>query len=97
MRLAAILLVGLIAVTAFGQNAPPRQRRQPVQIRVRHADPWAVKTLLEGGQLISPELSTILALMGAPPPVTQGANGLFQDGKFIVNPADNSLWFIPNN
>ncbi|MBC8066138.1 MAG: hypothetical protein H7Y17_15000, partial [Chlorobia bacterium] len=87
----------------------------------RHADPWAVKVLLEGGDLRHPELSTILALMGGGgqgglgggrgaggqgqggqgglggPGGGNGTSPLFPDGKFIVNPGDNSLWFIPNN
>ncbi len=108
MRIAAIALLGLAAVTAFGQVVPQlRIKRQPVQIKIRHADPWAVKTLLEGGELRHPELSTILALMGggqgqgqpgagAPGQGGNANNGLFPDGKFIVNPGDNTLWFIPN-
>lgn len=128
MKLAAIALLGLVAVTAFGQAVPQlRIKRQPVQIKIRHADPWAVKTLLEGGELRHPELSTILALMGGrggqggqaggqqggpnrgqgggtgqgntggtPGTGGSGVSPLFPDGKFIVNPADNSLWFIPN-
>lgn len=129
MKLAAIALVGLAAVTAFGQGVPQlRVKRQPVQIKIRHADPWAVKTLLEGGDLRHPELSTILALMGGGPggggagapggaggaggqgqgggrgagqpgQGGQGGSGtspLFPGGKFIVNPGDNSLWFIPD-
>lgn len=71
-------------------------RKQPIRIQIRHADPWAVKVLLEGGELRSPELSTILALMGGQPPASNGGNSLYPDGKFMVNPGDNSLWFIPN-
>lgn len=123
MRFAAIALMGLIAVSAVGQVVPQlRIKRQPVQIRIRHADPWAVKTLLEGGELRHPELSTILALMGGGPggggagapggagqgggrgqgagqpgQAGSGASPLFPGGKFIVNPGDNSLWFIPDS
>lgn len=129
MKLAAIALISLAAVTAFSQGVPQlRVKRQPIQIKIRHADPWAVKTLLEGGELRHPELSTILALMGGGPgggggagggapggaggaggqgqsggrgagQPGQGGNGtspLFPGGKFIVNPGDNSLWFIPD-
>lgn len=116
MRFATIALLGLLAVSAFGQGVPQlRIKRQPIQIKIRHADPWAVKTLLEGGELRHPELSTILALMGGgaggaggqgggrgagqPGQGGQGGSGtspLFPGGKFIVNPGDNSLWFIPD-
>ena len=98
MRVAALLVLSLLTVSVFAQGVPQlRLRRQPVRIQVRHADPWAIKTLLEGGQLQSPELSTILALMGSAPPANGNGTPLFPDGKFIVNPADNSLWFIPTN
>ncbi len=97
MKGVALVLLALSAVSAFGQTLQLRIKPQPIQIRVRHADPWAIKTMLEGGQLRSPELSTILALMGGPPPQGQtGGNPLFPDGKFIVNPGDNSLWYVPN-
>lgn len=84
---------------------------RPVQIRVRHADPWAVKAMLEGESLMSPEISTILLVLGvggnrsaqqggqgapglgAP---QGGSGGFITGGKLIVNPADNSLWFIPD-
>lgn len=129
MKLATVALISLAAVTGFSQGVPQlRVKRQPIQIKIRHADPWAVKTLLEGGELRHPELSTILALMGGgtgggagapggaggaggqgqgggrgtgqPGQGGQGGNGtspLFPGGKFIVNPGDNSLWFIPDS
>jgi hypothetical protein len=94
-------IIGLVSIvlatSAFAQNIQIKVKRQPVQLRVRHADPWAIKTLLEGGQLRSPELSTILALMGGQPPAgNNNGTPLFPDGKFVVNPGDNTLWFIPN-
>ncbi|MBN9500708.1 MAG: hypothetical protein BGO01_16375 [Armatimonadetes bacterium 55-13] len=95
--LAVLALAATIFSAAFAQGAKPTVRRQPVQLKVRHADPWAIKAMLEGQKIISPEISTILALMGMPPQTTQGTQGLFDDGKFLVNPNDNSLWFIPNN
>ena len=97
MRFAA--LFAFLALTTVGMcQVVPRItiRPQPVRIQVRHADPWAIKTLLDGGQLQSPELSTILALMGQAPPTNNSGSALFPDGRFMVNPADNSLWFIPN-
>lgn len=94
---ALALFVALLGGSALAQGTAPKVRRQPVQLKVRHADPWAVKALLEGQSIMSPELSTILNLMGVPPQASQGVNGLFTDGKLIINPADNSIWFIPNN
>ena len=97
MRHVCVAFLSLFAIAMVSaQGEQPKLRRQAVQLRVRHADPWAVKALMEGQQIMSPEISTILNLMGMPPQMSQGANGLFNDGKFIVNPADNSLWFIPN-
>lgn len=97
MRYLCLAIVAVCSVAICGaQGEQPKARRQAVQLRVRHADPWAVKALMEGQQIMSPEISTILNLMGMPPQMSQGANGLFNDGKFIVNPADNSLWFFPN-
>lgn len=98
MRSLALIALGVILMPfAFGQGSQIKLRRQPVQIRVRHADPWAIKAMLEGQSLQFPELSTVLAVMGMPPQASQGGKPLFDDGKFIVNPADNSLWFIPDN
>lgn len=108
MKTAVLALFAVLATAAFAQEAPnrggqstqPTIRRQPVQIRVRHADPWAIKALLEGQSITAPEISTILALMGMPQQAQQSAQNagkaLFDDGTFIVNPGDNSLWFIPN-
>jgi len=99
MRSLALIALGIALMPfAFGQGSQVKVRRQPVQIRVRHADPWAIKALLEGQSITAPELSTVLALMGMPAGATQGSGKpLFDDGKFIINPADNSLWFIPDN
>jgi hypothetical protein len=130
MKLAAFITISMLAVGAYAQGVPQfRLRPQPIQIKIRHADPWAVKTLLEGGELRAPELSTILALMGGTggqggqggqggagggrggaggaggrggaggAAGGQGGDGrspLFPGGRFIINPGDNSLWFIPD-
>jgi len=96
MKWAICILIAATTAMAAAQIPRITLRKQPIRIQVRHADPWAVKTMLEGGQIQSPELSTILALMGGQPPAPGGNGGLFPDGKFMVNPTDNSLWFIPN-
>ena len=96
MKWGICILAGILAASAVAQIPRITIRRQPVRIQVRHADPWMIKSLLEGGQIQSPELSTILALMGGQPPQGNGSNSLVTDGKLMVNPTDNSLWFIPN-
>jgi hypothetical protein len=69
---------------------------QPVRIQIRHADPWLVKAMLEGLMVRSPEISSVIAI-GGPNPITNGTGTpLIPNGTFMVNPADNSLWFIPN-
>ena len=98
MRSLALIALGLLVMPfASGQGIQIKVRRQPVQIRVRHADPWAIKAMLEGQSLAAPELSTVLAIMGMPAQAAQGGKPLFDDGHFIVNPGDNSLWFFPDN
>jgi len=46
--------------------------------------------------LVSPELSTLFFLMGAPQGAANGVNGLLEGGKLLVNPTDNSLWWYPD-
>ncbi len=85
-----VFLALALAVAALGAA------QDPIRLKIRHADPWAVKALLEGFQLRSPELSTIAlitgngGLMGA-----AAGQAFFKSGRFMVNPTDNSLWFIP--
>jgi hypothetical protein len=113
MKLLSALLIAAAATGAVAQDLPQTaaEATKPIRIRIRHADPWAVKTLLEGGELRFPELSTILNLGGAPGGGMQGGgagggqrpggqggtgNAWFVGGKLIVNPTDNSIWFIPD-
>lgn len=74
--------------------------RVPVKLPIRHADPWAVKAMIEGSSITQPELSTIMGVLGGT--ATTGANNrqggnspLLQDGFLVVNPTDNSLWWYP--
>lgn len=92
----------LLATAGQAQTAPgggnttgPRAFGDPIRIPVRHADPWAIKFMLEGQSLISPEVSTILAFNGIAPAAGAIANALFRNGILVVNAADNSLWFFP--
>lgn len=68
---------------------------QPVRLRIRHADPWMVKAMLEGQQVTAPEISTVWALNGMMPAAGQAVQNYFARGRFVVNAADNSLWFFP--
>ena len=68
---------------------------RPIRIAVLHADPYAVKAMLEGQPIVSPEVSTVLRLMGqgAAASAAQSAINLLMGGRLFVNPTDNSLWW----
>ncbi len=87
----------LAAVAAGVPALAAQNTRTPFKIQIRHADPWAVKALLEGNSLRSPELSTLPGFAGI---MSNGANAaqrqLLTDGFLVVNPTDNSLWYFPN-
>ena len=85
----ALGLLLLIPASLFADT--PR----PFRIAVRHADPWAVKAMLEGIAIRNPEMSTLPGFQG----LGQAANtaaSLIQNGRLVVNPTDNSLWYFPN-
>ncbi|HVL37997.1 MAG TPA: hypothetical protein VM328_01275 [Fimbriimonadaceae bacterium] len=92
MKLATVLFAGALSLAALAQDL------RPVKIQIHRADPWAIKALLEGQSLMSPELSTVLRLFGAPAgmgPAMGTGTPWFPEGSLMVNPADNSLWFVP--
>jgi hypothetical protein len=91
-----LALLALAATTGVLAQQPSGFRPQAYRIPVRHADPWAIKFLLEGRDLVSPEISTVFAFMGVPPAAGDAINGLVRNGRLIVNPIDNSLWFYPD-
>lgn len=62
-----------------------------------HADPWAVKALLEGVPLVSPEISSVFGFMGVPDQESELLKQYFGEGRFIVNPTDNSLIWVPKS
>ena len=68
-----------------------------VRIPVRHADPWAIKAMMEGKPIVSPEISTLLMRMGQPAAAgaVAAASDLLLGGTLFVNPTDNSLWWVP--
>jgi len=100
MKPLTIALLSFAAAFSFGQVTGPSSR-QAVRIPVYHADPYFIKAMLEGKQVMAPEISALFgALNGqagqAAQQAANGANAIFDNGFFIVNPTDNSLWFFFN-
>lgn len=93
MKPLALLLALSASAVGMAQQLPARSI-VPIRIPVYHADPWFIVAMLEGRPVVSPELSTLFGMMGMPPEVGQGLNGLFK-GKYVINAADNSIWFYP--
>ncbi|HMS55675.1 MAG TPA: hypothetical protein PKA27_09775 [Fimbriimonadaceae bacterium] len=91
MKLAALTLAIAIGSSAFAQESG-----RPIRIPVRHADPYMIKALLEGQTILQPELSTSLQFAGVPAQAPGAVNAFFKNGRLVVNPTDNSLWFFPN-
>lgn len=92
MKRLLILPLLLFAGLAMAQ---PVQDLKPIRIKVRHADPWFVKAMLEGQPMLSPEVSTLFNFMGLPSGAANMIDKMFEGGTFIVNAADNSIWWIP--
>jgi len=96
--------MGLLAL-AFGCAMAAGEKKQldnrvPVKLQIHHADPWAVKAMLEGSNLTQPEISTLWGVRGGPKSgggtgQQGGGSPLLQDGFLVVNPTDNSLWWYP--
>ena len=91
-RLLLCLGLGMICGLCFGAQ----RHERPVKFPVMSADPYLIKTLLEGGQATAPELSTLWFLRGMPRNVGKNGAGLLDGGHLIVNPTDNALWWIPD-
>lgn len=72
------------------------QDTQPFRIRVRHADPWLIKAILEGHQPTSPELSTLLNFAGLPQNQNANSRTFLPKGHIVINPTDNAIWFFPD-
>ena len=87
----AFVLSALVLLSAVASA------QRPIRIPVRHADPWAIKSMMEGRPIVSPEISQLLLLggqTGTAAAVAAGAN-LLMGGVLFVNPTDNSLWWYP--
>lgn len=84
------LLFCLVAALAASASA-----QRPLRIPVRHGDPWAIKAMMEGRPLVSPELSQLLLAMGqtSMAGAAAAASNLLMGGVLFVNPTDNSLWW----
>lgn len=91
----AIGVLWAVTLVAPAQSLPT-VKRDPIRLRIRSADPWAVKAMLEGQALQQPEISTIPGFGGLAASTTRAASAFFGSGKLIVNPTDNSLWFLPD-
>lgn len=101
-----ILCIALIAVVAGAMAQDSAVRPHPVRafrFGVRHADPYMIKSLLEGRHITSPEIGTILGVsgmsgaIGSAAAAANAAFSLLKDGVLLVNPTDNSLWWFPKN
>jgi|CXWL01.1.fsa_nt_gi hypothetical protein len=93
-----LTILGLVVVcSAFAQTSQiPAPKRTPFRLKIRSADPWFVKAMLEGIPTTQPEMSVIPGFGGLGSAVSQGMSKLFEGGHLVVNPTDNSLWFIPD-
>jgi len=92
-------MLGCVCVAVASGGAKKQvDTRVPVKLPIHHADPWAVKALIEGTNLQQPELSSIWGVRGgnAAGNNSQTTNSpLLKDGYLVVNPTDNSLWWYP--
>lgn len=90
----AILMLGLTSVPQ-GAPDPLAPLGIPVRIQVYHADPYLIVSLLEGRQVPFPEMSTLAIFRFQPRQGGQQGQGFYPEGTFIVNPTDNSIWYLP--
>lgn len=99
MRVALALVVAGIGTYAHAAQASSVKLR-PHRFEVLHGDPWAIKAMLEGTPLRSPEIGVLLSMGGAGAGLAAGAasqNALFKSGTLMVNPTDNSIWWFPKS
>jgi hypothetical protein len=96
MRLFTLLGVfAVLATNAFCQ-ARPIGDGGVLRFQVYHGDPYLIKALLQGTQVMQPELSTLLNFAGIPDKDSDLITSLFGGaGRIVINPTDNSLLFFP--
>jgi hypothetical protein len=92
----ALTLVLTLAIAGVGFAQTPNHSKAPIRLKIRHADPWFVKAMLEGIAVSAPEMSSRPGFQGLGNAATQGLGKLLKNGRLIVNPTDNSLWFFPD-
>ena len=53
--------------------------------------------MMEGRPIVSPEISSLLLLMGQPAAAfaAERASNLLMGGRLFVDSTDNSLWWVP--
>jgi len=90
-RTTLVALSFLALGSAYSQDP-----RAPYRIQIHHADPWAVKAMLEGMQITTPEISSIPGFKGITAAAGASMNKLLKSGYLVVNPTDNSLWLFPD-
>jgi len=98
MNTALTLALCLVGHGFVGHAKKQTNVTGPVKLAIRHADPWMVKAMIEGGQVTQPELSTLWGVTGNQPGAqsgNQGGSPLLESGFLVVNPTDNSLWWYP--
>ena len=82
---------------AFVALSAVASAQRPIRIPVRHADPWAIKSMMEGRPIVSPEISQLLLQGGqtGTAAAVAATTNLLMGGILFVNPTDNSLWWYP--
>ena len=96
MKLVATVgLFAVLATSAFCQ-ARPIGDGGVFRFQVLHGDPYLIKALLQGTQVMQPELSTLLNFAGVPDKDSDLITSLFGGpGRIVINPTDNSILFFP--
>ena len=101
LSLSNLSYAGVSAHSKGGGVQVLSKHRKAYRMPVRSANPWFIKAMLEGESVVSPEFTFVSQIFGLPRSFGQSVgnamNSLVKDGKLIVNPTDNSLWFSPDN
>lgn len=89
------------ALAVAGTGLKQQFDHAPIRFAIHHADPWAIKAMLEGASLTSPEMSVLWAFGGGAGGTNAGAGAagvpFLADGYLVVNPTDNSIWWYPKS